>query len=400
MNEQVWGILLAAGTGERLGYSHAGLPKQFIKWKGLPLYWHSLAVFARAGVDGVILVVPAGWLERTHQEVERLGHKLNPGIPVIICPGGEERVDSVRNGIRELPQECAKILVHDAARPFLTATLARQVIAALSSATPVVIPGVEVADTIKVLKTGADGEVAHTLPRAQLRAVQTPQGFMADVLRKMHASRQPDAAPVTDDAMLWERMGGSVKVIPGCNANVKITVPEDLARLGGGLPQGIPCSAMGYDVHRYGKGRPLRLGGVEIPFELEIVAHSDGDVVLHSLMDALLGVACLGDIGQHFPVADKTYEGISSAILLDHVLDLTLQRNIELTHVDCTVVAQRPTLAPWAGQIRRNIASLLGLEESMVSFKATTEERLGFTGSLEGIKAYSLVTAVKMPSQT
>lgn len=155
-----------------------------------------------------------------------------------------------------------------------------------------------------------------------------------------------------------------------------------------------PCAGMGYDVHRYGPGRPLKLGGVLIPGGPEVVAHSDGDVLLHALMDALLGCAALGDIGQHFPDSQARYEGISSAVLLDQVLEMLRGAGLELSHVDLTIVAQTPRLSPFREEIRKNVARLLGLDTARVNLKATTEEGLGFTGRSEGIKAYAVVSAL------
>lgn len=198
---------------------------------------------------------------------------------------------------------------------------------------------------------------------------------------------------MTDDASLLEALSFEVRVIQGEAANVKITRPEDLDLLRDEAPIPSIRTGMGYDVHRYGQGRPMRLGGVSIPNAPEVLAHSDGDVLLHALSDALLGCACLGDIGQHFSDKDARFEGISSAILLHQVLDMVREAGCTPCHVDMTIVAQVPKLAPYREEIRKNVARLMGLPASSVNLKATTEEHLGFTGRSEGIKAYAVVTA-------
>lgn len=195
-----------------------------------------------------------------------------------------------------------------------------------------------------------------------------------------------------------EAHGHPVLVVPGEAANIKITHPEDLALLEERSPvMPVPRVGMGYDVHRYGSGRPMKLGGIIIPNAPEVIAHSDGDVLLHALMDALLGCAALGDIGRLFPDADARFDNISSAVLLDDVLERFRDAGLTLCHVDLTVVAQTPKLAPHREEIRKNVARLLGLGTDSVNIKATTEEKLGFTGACEGIKAYAVATAFQLP---
>ena len=234
--------------------------------------------------------------------------------------------------------------------------------------------------------------------------VQTPQGFaLPPLLAAHHAARQESAAgrAATDDAALMEANGHPVLVVPGEAANIKITHPEDLALLEERSPvMPVPRVGMGYDVHRYGSGRPMKLGGIIIPNAPEVIAHSDGDVLLHALMDALLGCAALGDIGRLFPDADARFDNISSAVLLDDVLERFRDAGLTLCHVDLTVVAQTPKLAPHREEIRKNVARLLGLGTDSVNIKATTEEKLGFTGACEGIKAYAVATAFQLPPHT
>lgn len=388
---QTWALILAAGSGNRLASAIEGRAKQFLPWHGKPLYWHSaLAMRQSCLIDGLVFVFPSVHVEKEKKTLLDLVHEHDLTLPWQVVEGGASRQDSVRHGLEALPPSARYVLIHDAARPFVTAGLVRRVCQALTHGAIAVIPGLPVTDTIKMTE---DDIVKETLPRDRLTAVQTPQGFELTSLRQAHADAQKKGLVVTDDAALLEIGGVAVHIIKGDATNVKITNPEDLALLHEPvLPR--PCTGMGYDVHRFGTGRPLKLGGVPIPSDLEIVAHSDGDVLLHALMDAMLGCAGLGDIGQHFPDDDATYAGISSAVLLDQVLDMLSSAHIRISHVDMTIVAQCPRLAPYREDIRKNVARLLHLDKSRVNLKATTEEKMGFTGRAEGIKAYAVVSAL------
>lgn len=394
-----WALVLAAGQGKRLSAATGGHSKQFLLWKGVPLYWHSARTLARSGaVAGLVFVFPQDCLEEEKQRLTQLARNEDPGIPWLAVAGGAERQDSVRHGLAALPRGAAHVLVHDSARPFMSAALVHRVCDALAAGAVAVIPGLAVTDTIKVV---CDDLVTDTPPRARLRAVQTPQGFALPPLLAAHdAARQESAAgrAATDDAALMEAHGHPVLVVPGEAANIKITHPEDLALLEERSPvMPVPRVGMGYDVHRYGNGRPMKLGGIIIPNAPEVIAHSDGDVLLHALMDALLGCAALGDIGRLFPDADARFDNISSAVLLDDVLERFRDAGLTLCHVDLTIVAQTPKLAPHREEIRKNVARLLGLGTDSVNIKATTEEKLGFTGACEGIKAYAVATAFQLP---
>ena len=394
--ELPWAILLAAGSGSRLAAALQGGAKQFLLWEGAPLYWRSAQVLSQSAVvGGIVFVFPE---DCRHAEAERLAGLVardDPGIPWCVVSGGPLRQDSVRLGLAAVPAAVRHVLVHDAARPFLTAALVRRVCAGLGDGYPAVIPGLPVKDTIKLVDAAAPELVVRTPARECLRAVQTPQGFDAARFRASPARACADGMRATDDAALMEAMGHPVRIIPGEADNVKITTPEDLALLRAPASAPLPCTGLGYDVHRYGNGRPLRLGGVEIPGAPGVLAHSDGDVLLHALMDAILGCAALGDIGQHFPDSDPALEGISSALLLDRVLELATGAGVRICHADLTIVAQQPRLAPWRAEIRANVATLLGLAREHVNLKATTEEGLGFTGRGEGIKACAVVSALR-----
>ncbi len=386
---------MAAGEGRRLG---ADRPKQFLEWQGQPLYWHSARVSAQSGViGGIVFVFPKAQLSEESARLEREDYGPALGIPWLAVQGGTLRQDSVRLGLQAVPSGIQSVLVHDSARPFLSAALIRQLCSALASGLESIIPVIKLTDTIKQLSS--DGKtVEQTLPREHLCAVQTPQAFQLALLRKAHQQAVQDCLQVTDDASLLEILGLPVHTIPGDPQNIKITGPGDLRFLDEPSKKARFCVGHGYDVHLFGSGRPLKLGGIAIPNAPEIVAHSDGDVLLHALMDALLGCAGLGDIGEHFPDSDSRFAGISSALLLDHVLDLLREKAVIPCQVDLTVVAQKPHIAPWKMGIRRNVARLLSLGQESVNIKATTEEGLGFTGRMEGIKAYAVVSALKNTS--
>lgn len=353
-----------------------------------------MAMSRSACVDGIIFVFPPVVCESESARIRDLARKDNLGLMWRVAEGGEKRQDSSRRGFLALPKDCARVLVHDAARCLVGAQLIRAVAEKISAETPAIVPAIAVTDTIKIVCPEKPELAEASLPRERLRAVQTPQGFFAPILREAYAKLGHDPISATDDAMLLESLAYPVLLVPGSETNIKITNPSDLMLLKAN-PTPLPCSGLGYDVHRFGKGRPLKLGGVAIPGNYEVIAHSDGDVLLHSVIDALLGCATLGDIGSHFPDNDPRYDGISSALLLDHTLALLDNANVKICHVDMTVVTQKPRLAPYAEEIRYNVARLLGLAKNAVNFKATTEEGMGFTGIGEGIKAYALANGLK-----
>ena len=390
-SEGAWALILAAGTGSRMAGA-ISCPKQFLEWQGLPLYYHSVLTFSRcAHVRGLVLVFPPDLCAREAGRMKELAAVASPGLPWKIAPGGSSRRESAANGLALVPPTIPHVLVHDAARPFFTPQLVSRLFGRLDACCSGVIPALAPKDTIKLAR---DGLVEQTLPRHRLVAVQTPQLFKADFLR-MANERAAGNRDLTDDASLVEKAGGEVRICEGEAANIKITTPEDLRLLNAEDFIWLPCNGFGYDAHRFGPGRPLKLGGVNIPCDTGVLAHSDGDVLLHALIDALLGAAALGDIGKLFPASDPTYEGISSALLLDRVYTLFRDAGLVLTHVDLTIIAQKPCLEPWKNEIARNVARLLALDSPQVAVKATTEEGLGFTGRLEGIKACALASAVR-----
>lgn len=398
---RTWAIIAAGGSGSRLREAGVDRPKQFLELGGAPLYWHSARTFARvAGIHGIVFVFPPDMLEPASMETLRLAEEERFPLPCAFAPGGKERQDSVRNALAALPPECDSVLVHDAARPFMTARLAAGVLEALRQGHAGAIPGVPLVDTVK--QVAASGLVRGTPDRASLRAVQTPQGFSRTALTEAHARARTENLAATDDAALLEACGVPVIITEGDAANRKITDPADLELLRNtageiGMACPIPRTGFGYDVHAYGGNRPLVLGGVPVPAEYKVSAHSDGDVLLHALIDAILGCLGRGDIGTLFPDSDPGFSGIESGALLSEALRLAFRDGLKIVHADLTIVAQVPKIAPHRAQIAANVARLLALEPSSVNVKATTEEKLGFTGEKKGIKAYAVVTALMRP---
>ena len=313
--------------------------------------------------------------------------------PVKIVPGGATRAESARNGVLAAAGEL--VAVHDAARPFVSQAV---ITAALEGAARwgAAAPAVPVKDTVKLADPG-DGKtvpeecvVENTPDRNRLYAVQTPQCFeRREYLAALGELTGEKLSRITDDCSLFELTGRPVRLTQGDYANLKITTREDL-----------PCPANkgekkmrighGYDVHRLVEGRKLILGGVEIPFEKGLLGHSDADVLAHAVMDAVLGAAALGDIGRHFPDTDPAYAGADSLKLLDHVVELLEEKGYQVGNVDATILAQKPKLAPYIEKMRDNLAARMKVEPDQVNVKATTEEKLGFTGAEEGVAAHAV----------
>ncbi|MFW5489876.1 MAG: 2-C-methyl-D-erythritol 4-phosphate cytidylyltransferase [Desulfovibrio sp.] len=397
----IWAVVLAAGKGTRLAQAADGQRKQYLQYRGAPLFWASARTFAAMPVvKGVVFVFSPEDIENSRKMLAGLVGRDNLGLPWLVAEGGERRQDSVRNGLDVLPRECTHVLVHDSARPFATPRMISRLVDALVNGEQAVIPGIPVTDTIKILNHDV---VCHTPLRHDLCAVQTPQAFELDFLRQVHEKARQHGWDVTDDAMLVEQCEGRVYVVEGEAGNIKITNPEDLRLLrrenGEQAMQKLPVSGFGYDVHRYmdpqdPKARPMILGGFPIPGAPGVAAHSDGDVLLHALADAVLGCVGLGDIGGLFPDTDPQYDNASSGMLLAEVMERARAEGFEPTHADLTIIAQAPRLSQHRECIRKSVAHHLGLTPRQVNVKATTEEKLGFTGRKEGIKAVALVNGL------
>ncbi|WP_415929205.1 2-C-methyl-D-erythritol 4-phosphate cytidylyltransferase [Zhenpiania hominis] len=367
-------IIAAAGTGKRMGSS---IPKQYLKIGGEPILLKSIRAFCdNKEIDWIVVVTNGDYIQACLEMKDRYGlDKIQA-----VIEGGEERQDSVYRAIVEIDRLCPEIeyvLVHDGARPFVRQETINAVLEAAEEK-GAAVACVPVKDSIRQEK---DGESAN-LPRQRLYAVQTPQGFQKEILRKAYEQAFADGYYGTDDATLAERIGQSVALVRGTYDNIKITTREDMpmeSRVG-----------TGFDVHQLKEGLPLVLGGVKIPFEKGLLGHSDADVLVHALMDALLGAAALGDIGRHFPDTDPQYRGISSMELLRRVKGLLDKNGWRVGNVDITLMAQRPKIKSLIGDMTDNLSKTLDLETCRINIKGTTTERLGFVGREEGIAAQAV----------
>ncbi len=366
-------LLMAAGRGTRFG---ADQPKQYLPLLGRPvLRLAAEALLAEGGVTLLQPVCAAGEEARVAAILAGL-----PALPPI--PGGETRQASVRAGLEALaPRAPAIVLVHDAARPVIPPGTIPALLAALAEA-PGAIPAQPVADT---LKRGEAGTILETIPRAGLFRAQTPQAFRFPVLLAAHRSATAEA---TDDAQLLELAGQPVALIPGAETNIKITFPEDLARVEAqAMTTLFPRIGTGFDVHRIEVGRPMVLCGLTIPCEFGLEGHSDADVGIHALCDAIYGALAEGDIGRWFPPSEMKWKGADSAQFLTHAAGRIAARGGILANADVTILCERPKIGPHREAMQARLAALLGVEPGRVGVKATTTERLGFTGRGEGIAA-------------
>lgn len=369
-------IIVAAGSGTRAGGS---VPKQFAPLAGKPMLRHSFdALTSHPEVDAVVVVVGEGQ--------ESALHAVLGDVPLAI--GGATRRESVQNGL-VLAGDADRVLIHDAARPFLSHAVIDRLLAALDDHAGA-IPGLPVADTL-VSASGA------SVPREGLVRVQTPQAFRGADIAEAHAAWPPDQE-ATDDAQMVRALGKTVAVVEGSTMLEKITHPNDFAaaeaRFGASMRL---RTATGYDVHRFAEGEELWLGGVKVPYSRGLSGHSDADVVLHAITDALLGTIGAGDIGMHFPPSDPKWRGAASAQFLQHAAGLVAAEGGVIDFVDVTIICEAPKVGPHREAIRASIAAILGLRVSEVSVKATTTERLGFTGRGEGMAAQAVAT-VRVPA--
>ncbi len=379
MSERVAAVLTAAGSGSRFG---AATPKQYLPLLGRPVLRRAAeALLAEPGLVGTIQpVCAAGEEARVAAILAGL-----PALPPVA--GGATRQLSVRAGLEALAARDpapAVVLVHDAARPVVPPGTIARLLAALEAGAAGAIPAQPVADTLKRADE-AGTRIAATIPRAGLFRAQTPQAFRLPPLLAAHRAATAEA---TDDAQLLEALGEAVALTPGHESNVKITFPEDLARVEASLMAGmIPRIGTGFDVHRIEAGRPMVLCGVTIPCAFGLEGHSDADVGIHALCDAIYGALAEGDIGRWFPPSEARWRGADSAIFLRHAAERIAARGGVLANADVTLLCERPRIGPHRDAMQARLADLLGVEPGRIGVKATTTERLGFTGRGEGIAA-------------
>src|ERR671937_2964852 len=381
-------ILVAAGRGLRAG---AGGPKQYRAIGGQPVMFRAMAPFcAHADVFAVQPVVSPDDTAMFNAAVSGLRHEPP-------TPGGATRQASVRAGLEALASQRPDIvLIHDAARPCVSQAVISRAIEA-AGRTGAAVPTISVADTIKLVD--GDGNVEATPERARLRIAQTPQAFRFDVILDAHrrAARE-GRSDFTDDAALAEWAGLTVATFEGDPANMKLTTPEDFVREEARLASllGDIRTGTGYDVHAFGDGDHLMLCGVRVPHTRGFLAHSDGDVGLHALVDAILGALADGDIGSHFPPSDPQWKGASSDRFLKYAVERVTARGGRIANLEVTLICERPKIGPLRDTMRARIAEIAGLDISRVAVKATTSERLGFTGREEGIAATASAT-IRLP---
>jgi 2-C-methyl-D-erythritol 4-phosphate cytidylyltransferase/2-C-methyl-D-erythritol 2,4-cyclodiphosphate synthase len=379
-------LIVAAGRGSRFG---GPLPKQYASLSGRPVLRYSLEAFrATAGINQLRVVIGAG--DETHYEAAAAGLRLP--APVL---GGVTRQQSVLNGLEVLAMAPPDfVAIHDAARPFIRPVdITACLDAAATPGTDGAVLGVRLTDTVKRVE---DGAIRETVPRANLWRAQTPQVFRFARLLEAHRAvaslGAAEATALTDDATVAERAGLKVVMVPGSEDNSKITSKDDLRRISAMETH----TASGFDVHGFGPGSAIMLGGIAIPHAQALTGHSDADVALHALTDALLGTIGAGDIGQHFPPSDPQWRGASSDRFLRHAVGLLTARGGRIVHLDLTVVCEAPRIGPHREAMAASIARIAGIESDRVSVKATTTEGLGFTGRREGIAAQAVAT-VELP---
>ena len=381
MTKKTVALLVAAGQGSRAG---GDIPKQFRLIGGKPVLTHAFDALARhPAVDSIILVVGAG------QEADARA-ALGERLVAAIIRGADSRRGSVRAGLEHIASSggAARLLIHDAARPFLPGAVIDRLLAALAEA-PGAIPALPVTDTLVRNEAGRAGEIVD---RNGLARVQTPQAFHFDAILAAHRTWDSERE-ATDDAQMVRDAGHDVILVAGDERLEKLTYADDFPRAEARLaaPRSIR-TGMGYDVHRLASDQELWLCGIRIPHDRGLAGHSDADVAIHALVDALLGALAEGDIGSHFPPSDPQWRGFASSRFLEYAAERVAKRDGIIEHVDLTLICEAPKIGPHREAMRARIAEILGLPLDRVSVKATTTERLGFTGRREGIAAQAVAT--------
>jgi 2-C-methyl-D-erythritol 4-phosphate cytidylyltransferase/2-C-methyl-D-erythritol 2,4-cyclodiphosphate synthase len=382
-------IVVAAGRGERMG---GGGPKQYRDLAGMPvLAWSLRALAAHPAVGSILTVIHLDDKDVYDQSVRAI---FESGAGNLLPPvaGGATRQASVLAGLEALVAVAPRnVLIHDAARPFVSAVIVSRVLDAIEDGCGA-LPAVAVADTLK--RADADGRVTETVARQNLHAAQTPQGFrFAEILAAHRAASLAGRTDLTDDAAVAELAGMSMRIVAGDPVNAKITTAHDLAEATRRAAAPDIRTGNGYDVHPLIPGDAVTLCGVRIPSDRSLRGHSDADAGLHALTDALLATIAAGDIGSHFPPSDPQWRGVSSDRFLAHAAALVKAAGGAITHLDVTLVCEAPKIAPHRDAMRARIAGIAGIDIGRVSVKATTNEGIGFIGRREGIAALATATA-------
>ncbi|MDP2125353.1 MAG: bifunctional 2-C-methyl-D-erythritol 4-phosphate cytidylyltransferase/2-C-methyl-D-erythritol 2,4-cyclodiphosphate synthase [Parvibaculum sp.] len=375
-------LIVAAGRGSRAG---PGAPKQYRQLGGEPVLRRTLSTFAaHPGIDAVLTVI--------HKDDRAAYETAAAGLPKLLppCPGGETRQASVRAGLESLTGlKPARVLIHDGARPLVSTALISACIEALDTHRGALV-ALPVTDT---LRRGTDGMAGEAVSRKNLWRAQTPQGFHFDAILEAH--RRADDNAATDDVELATMAGIDVSMIAGDEDNIKITDAADMARAARILARGgEPRTGTGFDVHRFEPGDHVWLCGVRVPHSAGLAGHSDADVGLHALTDAILGAIGAGDIGKHFPPEEMKWEGAASDIFLAHAGNLAARAGARISNLDVTLICERPKIGPHVEAMRDRVAEILNLDRTRISVKATTTEGLGFTGRSEGIAAQAIATLI------
>ncbi len=392
MTNKIVALITACGRGTRL-LQENGIPKQYLPLLGVQMLRHSILAFLNhPKIDDVLCVI--------HPDDVLLYENSTIGLDLLNPVfGGETRQASIYNGLVALTDyNPSKVLIHDGVRPFVSKRIINGILEKLETH-PAVIPAIAVEDTLKKI---GEGKIEWTLERENLWRAQTPQGFVYNDILNSHTAFKD--LHFTDDSSLNEYAGIPVAIIPGSQNNFKITTQEDYERakylanfiFGASKQTKIGC---GFDVHAFDYGsnnHTIKLGGIDIPFAGKIIAHSDGDVVIHALMDALLGSIGAGDIGEHFPNTEK-WRNCNSQTMLNKVVGMLHHKKANIVNVDITIIAEKPKIADYKLLMQKNLANLLGIATSEVNIKATTTERLGFLGRSEGI-ACQVVACVNVAS--
>jgi len=376
-------IIPAAGFGTRMQLDH---PKQYHLLAGVPILVRTIRAFLKNSlVDRIVVVVPADWIKETTRIFEHYNINIDE---LTLVAGGKRRQDSVKAGLQELGEDIDVILVHDGARPLVSQQTINRCLET-AQRDGAAIAAIPVKDTLKKV---AGGIALATVDRTSLWQAQTPQAVKKDLLELAYLRNGNE--DVTDEATLLEKAAIPVTIVEGNESNIKITRPEDMELATAILKQNHPPALRighGYDAHRFAKNRKLVLGGITIPYDLGLAGHSDADVLTHALCDAILGALGERDIGFHFPDSDNTYDSIYSITLLEHVIERAAKHAYGISNCDITVICQKPRLAPHLDKMKNLLAKTCKVDSNVVNIKATTTEKMGFTGREEGISCHAVV---------